>query len=87
METCRFEDLNRGLNWRCLTHNRMAVQGRATTRPVRCSAAPIESTDLACPDCGAPLYLDPSAERADGEPVWGGLAACSGCEFVKEFEA
>ena len=55
------------------------------------------TTDFACPDCGAPLYIDPavivSEEYAPGyNPTRGvprrerptAVAACTACEFIIE---
>lgn len=42
----------------------------------------------ACPDCGAPLTLDPDALKglpgAEHATLPVRIAACSGCEFVRE---
>jgi len=40
----------------------------------------------ACPDCGAPLYVDDSVLKFDrGMQSRVRAALCSGCEFVHEF--
>jgi hypothetical protein len=88
---CVFKDLNRGLNWLCLTHGKYAAGGAATTRPSACAGADVALTDVPCPHCDSPLYLDPTAVKVtpDGEPVarFGNYAACTGCEFITEFFA
>jgi hypothetical protein len=39
-----------------------------------------------CPECGAPLEIDPQAQRVDGDVVTTVCVGfCSGCEFVHEF--
>jgi hypothetical protein len=60
-----------------------------TTRGVR---LPVPEPPPACPECGAPLFVDdaaikfhPTTRRATRRAVTVRAAFCSGCEFVHEF--